>query len=231
MTEEKDPAPKTFDAKAAIRQYQAKNIDWDEILATKVSDLKNRDWVKSAGEEALKKLDLWVWQTSVKEALGTANAMREEVGQLDAELHGPALRAVDANVEWLEAEKKKLEALEEQDAEAAAEAERTKEQREREIESFQLLKGMHDATKSSAAALGEIKAARIQADSQQADQAKFNKRMAWTALIVAGGSLLASVIMPVIQETLWEDPPAKPEVVLIQESDLTVPPLLRRVGG
>ncbi|GAP53667.1 hypothetical protein AHiyo6_02320 [Arthrobacter sp. Hiyo6] len=152
--------------------------------------------------------------------------MRQTAEELDPELQGPAKRVIEANLDWVAAEGEKIQAHERNDEEGAAEARRKQQRLEREIQTFELMKGMHDAAKATAATLAEIRSARELADKQQTKQADFNKAMTIVAIILAAGSFG----MPFVQQYVWKDPPPKPAVVVIQESDLTIPPLLRRLG-
>ncbi|MFD0044776.1 hypothetical protein ACFVGV_06250 [Pseudarthrobacter scleromae] len=206
-----------------------KNTDWNaaarDAAKDTAEDVASTDWDEVAAAAATINGGLSVEEKmqAVRSALAT---MQAEAEALDPELQDPAMRVVDANAEWLQAEERKLEAASQHDGEPP-EARDLEERAQREIATFKLLQGMHDATKSSATALEEITAARKLADQQRADQTTFNKRMTWSAVFIALGSLLASMVMPIVEEFAWPDPPP-PNVVVITESELTVPPLLRR---
>lgn len=161
-----------------------------------------------------------------KSDAAAVESMRETAKELDPELQGPARRVIEANLDWVAAEGDRLQALAINDQEGVAKARRTQQRLEREIQTFELMKGMHEATKATSQTLEEIKGAREQADIQQGKQNTFNKRMTFAAILLAAGS----VVMPFVEEFYWKDPPPKPSVVVVQESDLTVPPLLRNVG-
>lgn len=153
-------------------------------------------------------------------------SMRETAAELDPELQGPAWRVIEANLDYAALEGERLEALARNDQEGVANARRKQQRLLREIQTFELMKGMHDAAKATAGTLEEIRSARESADTQQAKQAGFNKAMTIVAIILAAGS----VGMPFVEEFHWKDPPPKPSVVVVQGSDLTVPPLLRSIG-
>lgn len=112
-----------------------------------------------------------------KTVLESFRSMEQAVEELDPELQEPARRVVEASLDYAEADKELREALERNDAAAAAEARRKQERIYREIQTFEMMKGMHDAMKQTAATLGEIKAARVLANREQASQATFNKKM------------------------------------------------------
>lgn len=201
--------------------------DWRAAAKTSAKDVADTDWDEVTADAARKNADGVDEKVRLDAARSALAKMVTEAKALDPELQDPAMRVVDVNTEWLRVEEKNLDATSQDDGQAA-EARELRERAQREIASFKLLQGMHDATKSSAKALEEITAARKLADKQQSAQTTFNKRMTWSAVFIALGSLLASLVMPAVQEFVWPDPP--PEVVVIKESDLTVPPLLRRLG-
>lgn len=141
-------------------------------------------------------------------------AMEQATEELDPELQEPAKRVVQANLEYIEAENEAREALERGDSVAHAAALRKLERIDREIQTFELMKGMHEAMKQSAGTLEEIKAARELAGLEQASQATFNKKMTRVALIVAGGSLGVALIMPFVEHIFLKDPET---VVVVQQ--------------
>lgn len=140
-----------------------------------------------------------------KSVLESVRSMDQAADQLDPELQEPARRVVEASFDWAEADEEARLALERKDPVAVAEARRKQARIEREIQSFELMKGMHDAVKQSAATLAEIKSARELANREQASQATFNKRMTLVAILVAAGSLIAAVVMPFVEHTVYTD--------------------------
>ncbi|MEY9775592.1 hypothetical protein [Arthrobacter sp. MW3 TE3886] len=208
-----------------------KNKDWAAAANQAARDATKKDWAAEAAEAAKRNAERLTDSATMSDRVtagleSSLDHMRKMTQGLDPELQVQALRIVEANEEWIQAQDKKLDALERKDEKAAAKEQKEQERLEREIQSFQLLKGMHDAAKATAKALEEIRKARRLADRQQGQQATFNKKMAWVALFVAMGSFIASVGMPLADHAFFNDPP---KVAVVDYWELTVPPLLRNL--
>jgi hypothetical protein len=221
MSDEENPDPLSFDARAAINEYLAKPWpDYSEVAKDTVN--RGRDYVNSPQfqQDAL---------TSVHDAI---QRMRRQTGQLDAVLQPRANRAVEANREWIAADKQKRKALAAGNSQVAAQQELTQQGIERELETFEMWQSIKASTAATAKTLSENQADRIEAEKEHKRQAKFNKLMTITAIVLAVGSMGTGIVMPVLENFVWKktsDPAPTPEVVVIRESDLVVPPLLRRI--
>lgn len=215
MAEKESWSPIRFNYRGAIDEFLAKSPpDFAEL--GREAAKRTRDYAASPEFE----------QDAIQSVSDAIRRMREQTGDLEAGQQAKARRAVEANEEWIEAEDKKRKALAEGDLDTVAVEMQTQQVIDRELDMFELMQSIQVSTAASAVTLGEIKAARESADQEQTKQAGFNKVMAIVALILAAGSFG----IPFVQEFVWKDPPPKPEVVVIQEADLTAPPLLRRLG-
>lgn len=183
---------------------QARKSANERKLDAAIDNLSTDDLYKLALESGLPPDDK-VLQELVRTYAKSVDDMERATEELDPELQEPARRVVEANFEYIEAEREAREALESGDTVAHAAAVRKLERIDREIQTFELMKGMHDAMKQSAGTLAEIKSARELADREQASQATFNKRMALVAIIVAAGSLGAAVVMPFVEHWVFPD--------------------------
>lgn len=134
--------------------------------------------------------------------------MRRESESLDPELRGRAQQIVETNLEWIEAAEKRQKALAAGDVEAADKEKLKQERFQRDIETFELFKGILVSTRATAETLEEIRKAREQADRQQRAQANFNRRMAVVAVLLALGSLLAAVVMPFVDHAVFPRDPS-----------------------
>lgn len=221
MSDEENVEPLSFDARAAINEYLAK--PWpDYSEAAKDAVNRGRDYVNSTQfqQDAL---------TSVHDAI---QRMRRQTGQLDAVLQPRASRAIEANREWIAAEEQKKKALAEGNSQAAAQQELIQQSIERELETFEMWQSIKASTAATAKTLSENQAARIEAEKEHKRQATFNKWMTITAIFLAVGSMGTGIVMPLLENFVWKkpsDPGPTQEIVVIRESDLVVPPLLRRI--
>lgn len=215
MVENNTPI-QTFDAQAAIREYLKEKPDW-------------RQTARDAANKAVRDVadGKKVADLATRNTESFVDAMRRLSEGVDPKYRPQAARMVEANDEWIKAQEKKDVARELKDEKAAEKQQRKQDRLNREIQTFELFQSIKESSEGTTAILGEISAARVSADIERGKQASVNRLMTIIALILAAGSFG----MPFVEEFVWKDPPPKPEVVLIQESDLTVPPLLRRLGG
>lgn len=171
---------------------------------------------------------------AMEAARSAIDRMRQQSGALDSFNRPNAKLAVRANEDWLEVERKKAEnskakpdaADQQQDADqddgdnAAVQPHDTQinAEQERIVEMLASLQGIHTQSAASAQSLKEIRAAHVLAerrqsladkrqtlaDNRQKSQDKFNSRITVFGLVVAGASLIASVVMPTIENFLWK---------------------------
>lgn len=206
-----------YDYRAAIEDYLASAPpDFDLAELGRAAAKRTRDYVGSPE----------FTQDAIESVRDSIRRMREQTGDLEAGQRAKAERAVEANEEWIEAAEKRRRALAEGDLDTVAAEKQVQQVIDRELDMLELMQSIQASTAASAATLGALREAKRSADQKQDKQDGFNKAMAIVALVLAFGSFG----MPFVQEYVWKDPPPKQNFVVVLGSDLTVPPLLRRLG-
>lgn len=212
----------SFDPRAAIDAYlSAAQPDFSQI-----------------GRDAARRMEEAVSNPEFhKEALASIQAsikrMRVQTGDLDALLKPKAERVIQANTQWIEADQKKLKALADGHSEKVAELEREQQSIDQELDMFAIMQAIQASTAETARILGEIQAARELAKAEADNQAKFNKAMAWAAILLAGGSIVVGIMMPFVEDAHLTDRPvvvqmAAPTASTPAQSNICTSKALRR---
>lgn len=180
-------------------------------------------------QSTVKKLREWTPGPELKldatEAARSAiERMRQQAGSLDSFTRPQANLAIRANEEWLEAEEKKArtrDVAEQQDDVGPVvqeeEVPSTPDQW-RIVEVLTVMRAIHSESKASSGTLREIRAAhglaerrqdladqrQASADRRQKEQEKTNNWIRNVGLLVAAGSFVAAIFMPMWEHHVWD---------------------------
>jgi hypothetical protein len=225
-----------FEPRAAINEYLARpKLEYTQL-----------------GKDAAERMRHYIASPKFQEdALASARdgleRMRREFSVLGLNMQPKARRAIQANEEWIQADAKERAALAQGDETTAAEQEQTKAKIDQELTLIDVMLAvsastaamakstteMAKSTAASAQSLAEMESARKLAEKDHQRQTLFNNIMALFGILLALGSIGVGIAMPFVEHAHINppQPTPSPSVIVIERSDLTVPPLLRRITG